>query len=595
MGSSSQDPGYGTIAFWHADTWHRRSCDGCALMRQDNVFYAPGRLWLVMFLLLIGVVAIVYRLFDLVVVDKNFLKKQGDARTMRVASIPAYRGMIRDRLGNPLAVSTPVFAVWANPLEARPAEPYWQQLSVWLDLPLKTLQRKLKRASHLEFVYLKRGIQPLVADMIKAERMPGIYLLPEYKRFYPEGEVTAHLVGFTNVDDVGQEGLELAFNHWLQGFPGRKKVHKDRLGRIIQELDVLKVPRSGQDLDLSIDRRIQYVAYRELKSAVRRFQLKSGSIVVLDAKTGEVLAMANHPSFNPNRREGVKTDLFRNRAVTDVFEPGSVMKPFPIASALNSGQYGPDDLVDTSPGWMRLENNYVRDLRDLGKISVTEILKKSSNVGIAKLLLSMPAERYVNLLRHAGFGQATQSGYPGELHGLLVEREQWRSHTLATLGFGYSIAVTTLQLAQAYSVFTGDGRLKSVSLLKLERPVVQRSVLSPVISRQMRDMLESVVAKGTGKHARVKGYRVAGKTGTARIAGSGGYHKDRHVASFVGMAPASDPRVIIAVVLQEPQGEDYYGGVLAAPVFSHIMADTLRLLQIPFDQQDMHHKAASHG
>lgn len=529
---------------------------------------------------------LVWRVVDLAVVDQAFLKHQGDARSIRTVQLQANRGMITDRHGAPLAVSTPVQSIWLNPQDFDPNASNIDKMATLLNTDAAQILQKVKNAQQKEFIYLKRQANPDLASKIKKLNIPGIHFTKEFKRFYPEGEVTAHLIGLTNVDDEGQEGLELAYNGWLQGIPGKKIVMKDRLGHIIAELKNMRDPKPGHDLTLSIDRRIQYVVYRELKKTVDASAAKSGSVVVLDTRTGEVLAMVNLPSYNPNIRPKYSDGRYRNRAVTDTFEPGSVIKAFSIASALDSGLYHANSLIDTRPSWLVISGNTIKDERDLGVLSVTQVLKRSSNVGVTKMTLSLPAEQLLSVLDRVGFGNKTLSGFPGESPGVLDKRRYWRPFELATLAFGYGLSVTTVQLAKAYSVFANHGQLLPVSLIKLNQQAQAKQVLSKDIAQQIATMLEAVVEhNGTGRRARVKGYRVAGKTGTARIAGVNGYEKDHHVATFVGFAPVSHPRLVVAVVINDPTKGSYYGGRIAAPLFSKVMASSLRILDVAPDER----------
>lgn len=539
-------------------------------------------------MIVILVTTIILRMLDLTVIEQDFLKNQSDARVKRVLTLPAYRGMITDREGHPLAISTSVYSVWMNPQEVNLDTKQLKTLSELLKVPNSQILKLIKRYqdSEREFVYLKRDIPPPIAKKIKSLKFTGIYLQQDYKRFYPEGEVAAHVIGFTNVDDKGQEGLELAHDKWLTGSAGKEVVIKDRLGRVISNLENLKEKKPGNDLILSIHRRIQYVAYRELLSGVEFNQAESGSVVVLDVKTGELLAMVNQPSFNPNNRSHHSSQAFRNRAVTDVFEPGSTIKAFSIASALDSGQFKPTTLIDTYPGWLRVGHNLVvKDEHQKGPLTVQQILQYSSNVGMTKMVLSLPPKQLWSLLNRVGFGETTGIGFPGERSGELVQREKWSPTELATLAYGYGLSVTTLQLAQAYSVIANQGVKIPLTILRSEQvPPVGTRVMDKKVANQMREMLESVVSKeGTGKSAQIKGYRVAGKTGTAWIVGANGYEKHRYVSSFVGMAPASDPRIVVAVVIRDPQGKNYLGGYVSAPVFKKIMEETLHLLNIPPD------------
>lgn len=528
---------------------------------------------------------IFFRVIKLTLLDRSFLQTQGNARSLRVIDMPAYRGIISDRHDRVLAASTLVQAVWVSPEHFDFQSSDIEQLAKYLHLDKTSLIERIKHFRHRGFVYLKRGVSPSIKEKIDALSIPGVFFKEEYKRFYPHGESVAHLLGFTDIDDEGIEGLELAYNDWLKGVKGKRRVLKDRLGKIIDEVNVISLPKQGHALHLSIDRQIQYMTYHALHARVKKFKAKSGSAVVLDPKTGEVLAMANVPSFNPNKRVSSRTSHYRNRAVTDVFEPGSVLKPFSIASALDSGEFNKDSKIDTNPSWMMLDGNLITDERQNGVLSITEILQRSSNVGVTKLVLASPALQLVNTLRRVGFGQTTSSGFPGESFGRVPEKKDSRPFGIATLGFGYGISVTPLQLAHAYAVFANKGRLVDVSLLKVDRPETGEQVLSPDIAEDVLKMLEAVVEQnGTGRFARIKGYRVAGKTGTSRIATEKGYDKNRHIATFVGIAPASQPRLVVAVVINEPRAISYYGSKVAAPLFAEIMENALTLLGEPPDK-----------
>jgi len=534
---------------------------------------------------------LIWRAIDLHVVSKDFLQHQGDARYLREVTEPADRGMILDRHGEPLAISTPVDSVWANPQELTKVKHEWARLCVELNLDLDVLKQQVASHADKEFVYLKRHVIPEIAQRVKGLGIPGVFLTKEYRRYYPAGEVAAHIVGFTNIDDVGQEGVELALNDQLSGTPGSKRVIKDRLGQIVENVEQVTLPHPGNDVVLTIDRRVQYLAYRELKAAVQRHNADAGSAVVLDARTGEVLAMANQPAYNPNNREELLVDHLRNRAITDVFEPGSTVKPFTVAAALESGQFEPQTVVDTSPGLYKIGPNVIRDFRNYGPIDVSTILKKSSNVGMSKLALSIKPRVMWDVFAGAGFGETTGVNFPGESMGLLSDYYSWRKIERASLSFGYGLSVTALQLARAYTLFAGDGGLKQVTMVRQSQHrrdqslyYKSESVLSSGTVTQVRTMLQSVVQEGgTGKKARVAGYKIAGKTGTVRKSGAGGYIEDSYLSVFVGMAPASDPRLIMVVMVNEPRGEDYYGGAVAAPVFSKVMSGALRLLDIPPD------------
>ncbi|MES2998422.1 MAG: penicillin-binding protein 2 [Pseudomonadota bacterium] len=552
--------------------------------RTPSVF-TDWRLWVVIFILIAIALGLIARLIDLTIIDRQFLQSQGNARTVRSVIIPAHRGMILDRYNEPLAISTPVNAVWIDPSFFKPTPSQRHTLSQLLHLSTQTIQEQYLRGQEKEFVYLKRGLNPSLGRQIKSLKIPGVFLQDEYHRYYPEGPVMAHVIGLSNVDDKGQEGLELAYNNWLEGRPGLKKVIKDRLGRIIADVRSIRPSRPGHDLQVSIDRRIQYIAYRELKAGVEKYKADSGSVVVLDVRTGEILAMANWPSYNPNDRLRVQDGRNRNRALTDLFEPGSTIKSFSMASVLASGKFTPTSQIDTSPGWMIVAGKRIMDEHNNGVMDLTRILQISSNMGMSKLVLSLPPENLWDMLHKVGFGQVTQSGFPGERTGFLPRFRVWNPFVLATLSFGYGLSVTTLQLAQAYAVLAHLGIKIPVTFLKItgDPPAGQR-VIDPKVSREVLDMLESVLTKrGTAPLARVSGYRVTGKTGTVRIVGPQGYEKHHYNSIFIGIAPASRPRLVIAVVLHDPKGRLYYGGYTAGPIFSHIMSNALHLLDIPPD------------
>ncbi|MFA7592577.1 MAG: penicillin-binding transpeptidase domain-containing protein [Thiohalobacteraceae bacterium] len=531
--------------------------------------------------------ALVWRAIDLQVFNQDFLQNQGDARHLRVVTLAAHRGMITDRNGEPLAVSTPVDSVWANPQELASARAYLPALAKILELEPDQLQRLLAERAGREFVYLKRHVDPSVAAQVRALAAPGVALQREYRRYYPDGEVTAHVLGLTDIDDTGQEGIELAYDDWLRGEPGAKRVVKDGRHSVIETVESIRVARPGRDLKLSIDRRIQYLAYRELKAVVQQHKARSGSVVVLDTTTGEVLAMVNQPSFNPNNRTRLTPDATRNRAVTDVFEPGSTLKPFTVAVALESGHYRPDTPIDTNPGFYRVGINTVRDVHNYGALDVTGVIRKSSNVGVAKIALSLDRADFWSLLSRVGFGTVTASGFPGEAAGLLVHHHRWRPIEQATLSFGYGLSVTPLQLAQAYAVFAADGLSRPVSFLPLERPPRGERILSTRTVDQINAMLAQAVGpQGTAPAARVAGYRVGGKTGTVRKSIAGGYAEDRYLSVFAGLAPLSRPRLVTVVMINEPSDGEYYGGKVAAPVFSKVMAGALRFLNVAPDAAD---------
>ncbi len=537
---------------------------------------------LAFFLLASG--ALVARAVHLQVLDTEFLNSEADARHLRVERILAHRGTITDRNGEPLAISTPVDSIWANPRELAPAVDRVPQLAAMLELDADQLIRRITRSMDREFIYLRRHLSPEHAAEVLALDLPGVNVQREYRRYYPAGEVTGHLVGFTNIDDEGQEGLELAFNHWLAGQSGSKRVLRDQLGRPVENVESIEPPHHGRELRTSIDLRIQYVAYRTLKGAIREFDAESGSIVVLDVNTGEVLAMANQPGYNPNDRSQFHAYRFRNRAITDIFEPGSSLKPLVVAAALESGMYRPSSIIDTSPGSITIGAKTIEDSRNLGRVSLTTILARSSNVGATRLAMSLPSDQLFGTLRDFGLGSITSSSFPGESAGSLRHYDEWREITQATLGYGYGVSVTPLQLAQAYAVLGNEGRMQPVSLVALEQPVEGEQVVSEDTAFAVKRMLEEVVRPGgTGTKAAVTGYRIAGKTGTAWKSGETGYSEDEYFSIFAGLAPASDPRLAVVVVIDEPSGELYYGSDVAAPVFADVTAEALRLLAVPPD------------
>lgn len=525
------------------------------------------------------------------VVNQDFLIQEGDMRTLRLQEISANRGIIKDRRHKPLAVSSPVASVWVKPKAMMESRQQWKQLAKICKMPYGQLKDIVLGNQNKSFVYLKRHLSPQRAQQVEALDIPGVNTIKEYRRFYPSGEITAHVVGMTNIDDVGQEGLELAYNQTLQGLPGKKRVLKDRKGRVIQDLDIIKTAEPGQDLVLSIDLRAQHIAYRELLAAVRAHKADSGSAVVLDVDTGEILALVNQPAFNPNNRSSITRGSLRNRALTDVFEPGSTMKPFTVAAAMETGQFKVGTPVDTAPGYMQVGRKTIRDHRNYGLINVEKVLTKSSNVGSTKLALSLQPGTLQAMLQRLGLGSSTESGYPGESSGFLSEREKWRPIEVATLSYGYGLSVTTLQLAQAYAVLASGGVKKPVSLTKVQHPPKGQRVLSENISRQIVSMLETVVStEGTASRARIPGYRVAGKTGTVHKLTKEGYADDQYISLFAGMAPATNPKIVTVVMINNPRGEDYFGGLVAAPVFAKVSSGILRLLDVmPDDVPEQMH------
>jgi cell division protein FtsI (penicillin-binding protein 3) len=534
-------------------------------------------------LLLLGFAMLAGRALHLQVLQDDFLQRKGESRYARLLEMPAHRGMITDRHGEPLAISTPVESVWASPADVQATPAQRRQLAHVLNMSEAELNKRLS-GSGREFVYLKRHLRPDVAARLVQLGIAGVSLKREHRRYYPAGEVTSHLLGFTDVDDRGQEGIELAYDDRLAGKPGSRRVIKDRLGRVVEDTESVLAPIEGRDVVLSIDRKLQYLAYRELKAAAAEHRAKAGAIVVLDVKSGEVLALANVPAYNPNNRSRRDAARARNRAITDLFEPGSTLKPFTIAAALEARLIRPESTVQTAPGYLMVGHARIDDVHPAEVLTVSELIQRSSNVGVAKLALALPRQQLWSVLSAAGFGAPPRSGFPGEVGGRLRDYQRWRPIEQATLSYGHGISVSLLQLARAYTVFAGDGALQSITLLKRDAPGAATRVVSPGTARAVRAMLETVVHPGgTAVRAQVLGYRVAGKTGTAHKLQGSAYAPDRYVSSFVGMAPASDPRLLVAVMIDEPDNGEHYGGVVAAPAFSAVMAEALRMLSIPPD------------
>lgn len=554
-------------------------------MRLQGALY-PWRFRIVLALLALMVGAIAWRIVDLQVIDQGFLQNQGDARSVRHIPIPAHRGLITDRHGEPLAVSTPVTTLWANPRELQAAQARWPELAQALGQEPAALQQRLKEQAEREFTYLVRGLTPEQGQRVLDLGIPGVYSQEEFRRFYPAGEVAAHVVGFTDIDDRGREGLELAYDEWLAGVPGKRQVLKDRRGRLIKDVQVVKNAKPGKALALSIDLRLQYLAHSELRKVVQEHGAKAASLVMVDVQTGEVLAMANQPTYNPNNRRNLHPSAMRNRALIDVFEPGSTVKPFSIAAALGTGKYQPESVVNTLPGWMRIGRYTIRDVSRGGMLNLTGILMKSSNVGISKIALDIGPEPVHTIMQQAGFGQATGLGFPGERVGNLPNHRKWRDAETASLAYGYGLSVTAAQLAHAYAVLGNEGNNVPMSLLRLDQPQEGVQVIDKTISTTVLRMLQSVVEEegGGGTRAKVPGYHVAGKSGTAKkVSGTGGYTKDAYRSFFAGVAPVSNPRIAVVVVVDEPSEGGYYGGLVAAPVFGKVAARALRLMNVAPD------------
>jgi cell division protein FtsI (penicillin-binding protein 3) len=528
--------------------------------------------------------AIIGRAIDLQVLKHGFLTTQGQERYMRTLRIPAHRGAIFDRFGEPLAVSTPVDTVWVDPPTLAGAPDQLPRLARSLARDPAWLTRRVTTSLDTQYLVLARQLQPEDAERIRALHIPGVYLSREYRRYYPAAEVTGQLLGFTGAEDQGQEGLELAYEQLLAGEDGAKRVIQDRIGRVVENVDSIRAPRPGGELITSVDLRIQYLAYRELKSAVREFQARAGSVVVIDVHTGEILAMVNQPSFNPNDRTQLEVSHYRNRAATDIFEPGSSIKPFIIATALASGRFARNSIIDTNPGYLRVGIKTIEDHHNLGAIDFATILAKSSNVGAARVAIALDKAAIWNVLSGVGLGQVTASGYPGESAGLLAHYSHWRDLSVATLAYGYGLSVTPLQLAQAYATLGALGVRHPLTFRRIDAPLSAERVLDEGVCRDVIHMLESVITSdGTGLRAAIRGYRVAGKTGTAWKSVAGGYSTDKYMAVFAGLVPASNPRLAAVVVIDEPGGKQYYGGDVAAPTFAAIMSGALRLLAVPPD------------
>ena len=550
------------------------------------VFF-QSRHYFVLLVLVSMLGGLVARALYLQVVEHNFLAEQGVQRQIRTIETPAYRGAILDRFGTPLAISTPVDSVWVNPGEILQNLTALKQVTKKLELNYRDTVSMLKQRANREFVYLKRQLEPELAQSVAAG-VDGVYLQREYNRYYPAGEVVSHLVGFTNIDDQGQEGLELAYQDWLRAQPGKRRVIRNRRGEVVEELAQVTAAEPGKDIYTSIDMRLQYIAYRSLARAMKYHAARAGSAVLLDARSGEILAIVNLPSYNPNRRTS-KADQQRNRALTDVFEPGSTIKPFTLAAAIDRGRYQRTSNIDTSPGYMMVSGHTIKDIRNYGVLDLAGILRKSSNVGASRVAMSLQKQELWESFRDYGFGEASGVTFPGESSGYFRHYSQWQPLDHATAGFGYGMSLSITQLARAYSVIANQGRLVDLSLLRKE-PVtaskneISRHVMKASTARQMISMMTEVVGpQGTAQRAAVDGYQIAGKTGTVRKSIAGGYRKDDYVSVFAGIAPASNPRLVMAVMLDEPTQNGYYGGVVAAPVFQEVISNALRILDIAPD------------
>ena len=544
------------------------------------------RFYLVVGVLCVLLALLVWRILSLQILDLErgytFLQNQGEMRSVRMAEIPAYRGVILDRRGEPLAVSTPVVSIYANPQLLKTSDRLGE-LAEALDMELSLLQDKLARYDNKQFMYLLRHQVPDHAREILDKRIKGVFGEREYRRFYPAGEVAAQLVGFTDVDGQGIAGLELTYNDWLKGTPGKKKYIKDLHGEVVRDIGVLQPARPGKDLVLSIDLRLQYLQHRELQRAVSALGAASGTVVTLDSHTGEVLAMVNYPVYNPNGSKSGSPGSRRNRAMTDVYEPGSTMKSLTMVAALESGRYTPDTIIDTSPGRIRVGPKVYPDPRNYGLISMTRVLQKSSQVGVTKIALDLGHEPILEVFNRFGIGKSPGTGFPGESAGTLPNRPRWYATEKVSLAFGYGISATPLQLASAYSVFANGGKQLPISLLALEGETPEgKQIIAQETAAQLLGMLHAVTGEeGTARKARVSGYQVGGKTGTVHKVGPGGYEKHKYVALFAGIAPIDNPRIVTVVVINDPKGKLYGGGAVAAPVFSQITSGTLRILGVP--------------
>ncbi|MFZ3280375.1 peptidoglycan D,D-transpeptidase FtsI family protein [Pseudomonas sp.] len=548
----------------------------------------PWRFRLMVALLGVMVAAICWRIIDLQVVDRDFLKGQGDARSLRHIPIPAHRGLITDRNGEPLAVSTPVTTLWANAKEMQTAKEKWPALAAALGQDPKALTERLEAQANKEFIYLVRGLTPEQGQAVLDLKVPGVYGIEEFRRFYPAGEVTAHMVGFTDIDDHGREGVELAYDEWLAGVPGKRQVIKDRRGRLIKDVQVTKNAKAGKPLALSIDLRLQYLANRELRNAIIENGAKAGSLVIMDVKTGEILAMVNQPTYNPNNRRNLQPAMMRNRAMIDVFEPGSTMKAISMSAAIESGRWKPSDTVEVYPGTLQIGKYTIKDVsKSEGPVlDMTGILINSSNVGMSKVAFDIGGETIYRLAQKVGLGQDTGLGFPGERVGNLPNYRDWRKAETATLSYGYGISVTAIQLVHAFSALANNGRLAPLTLIKTDKPPQTTQVLPEAVAKTMQGMLTQVIEAPRGVfRAQVPAYHVAGKSGTARktSVGTKGYAENSYRSLFAGFGPMSDPRYAIVVVIDEPSKAGYFGGLVSAPVFSRVMSGTLRLMNVTPD------------
>jgi len=554
----------------------------------DRVIFYFGRHYFVLLMLLSLLAALIGRALYLQIVEKDFLASQGVQRQIRTIETPAYRGTILDRFGTPLAISTPVDSVWVNPAEILQNLPALKKVVTKLGLDYRDTVSLLKQKANKEFVYLKRQLEPELAKQV-ADGVDGVYLEREYHRYYPAGEVVSHLVGFTDIDDRGQEGLELMYDGWLRAQPGKRRVIRNRRGAVVEDIAQVKPAQSGNDLTTSIDMRLQYIAYRSLARAMKYHAAKSGSAVLLDTRTGEILAMVNKPSYNPNQDKNMDPARRRNRALTDVFEPGSAVKPFTLAAAIDRGLYNRKSWIDTTPGWLMISGYPVKDVRNYGKLDLAGVLRKSSNVGASLIARSMQKKELWQSFSDYGFGETPGVSFPAESPGYLSHYSLWQPLDHATMGFGYGLSLSITQLARAYAVIANQGRRLEISLIKqtpgeiLDNEISRHAMKADTANMLLQMMEEVVGSGGTAKRAAVAGYRIAGKTGTVKKNVDGGYQNDDYMAIFAGIAPVSNPRLVMAVVIDEPTQNGYYGGQVAAPVFQEVMSNALRILDIAPD------------
>lgn len=535
--------------------------------------------------LLLSLIALSGRAIYLQSLNKDFLKQQGESRYSRVVELNAQRGKITDRNGEILAISAPVKSVWVDPQQLNVTPDQLIKLAQILEVDVAEIHKRISDKDK-RFVYLKRQLPPEIAENIADLNIKGLYLKREFYRYYPTGEMAAHVLGFTDIDGKGQEGVELGWEEILTGKHGSRRVIKDRIGRVVENVERIRSPQPGQNLALSIDSKIQYLAHRELKQAVESHRAKAGSVIILDAQTGEVLALANYPTYNPNQRSSIRKESLRNRAFVDTFEPGSTLKPFAVSIAMETGKIKPTSLLETAPGFLKVGKATIRDVRNKGALSVSQVIQESSNVGTAKIALMLPPKTFWEMLSQSGFGTSTGSGFPGEVNGVLRPYHKWKPIEQVTMSYGHGISVNLMQLARAYTIFASGGELKPISLLKRHSSVLGQRVLSTETANAMSGMLEAAVqTKGTGLKAQVSGYRVAGKTGTAhkRLENKKGYATDRYISTFAGYAPVSNPRLVVAVMIDEPSAGQYFGGAVAAPLFSEVMSAALWQLNVPRD------------